>query len=295
VVRYDPDGSVDNSFGIAGSLIQVVTGHESTNAVSLQADGKIVTAGSTVLDAGSHSERTQFLLSRYTVNGDLDEHFGNSKDQVMAPVEDAVATGVAIQPDGKIVATGSSAAGAGLARYNTDGSLDPFFGDGGIALTTDDEPQAMALQTDGKIVTVGGSQELQRFRVTRYLGEASPTVQAGGPYASADGGPVTITGAVSDPDSPTVTHSWSVAPQSDVDAGAACMIADPAALSTTVSCTDDGAYTITFTAGDGVNPPTTQTAQFTVAQCHTRRHHHRPRRTDSTRHTGHGHRAIHRP
>jgi uncharacterized delta-60 repeat protein len=71
-----------------------------------------------------------------------------------------------VQPDGKIVAAGSSWPGLGphftLARYTTDGSLDPSFGDGGTVVTNligdeHDYASARALlqQPDGKLVAVG--------------------------------------------------------------------------------------------------------------------------------------------
>jgi uncharacterized delta-60 repeat protein len=73
--------------------------------------------------------------------------------------------GVAIQPDGKIVAVGVGTVGANppnvaLARYNRDGTLDPTF-DGSGKVVTDfgafDEAFAVAIQADGKIVTAGFS------------------------------------------------------------------------------------------------------------------------------------------
>ena len=46
----------------------------------------------------------------------------------------------------------------GLARYNTDGSLDPTFGDGGLVVTnidSHDQTQDIVVQPDGKIIVVG--------------------------------------------------------------------------------------------------------------------------------------------
>jgi uncharacterized delta-60 repeat protein len=49
------------------------------------------------------------------------------------------ASAVVLQPDGKIVAAGTTIANNSddfaLARYNTDGSLDASFGNGGIVAT----------------------------------------------------------------------------------------------------------------------------------------------------------------
>src|SRR5262249_1596967 len=65
--------------------------------------------------------------------------------------------------DGKIVAVGASGHGNGdfaVVRYDTDGSLDPGFGNGGIAFAdigVFDEPGAVALQPDGKIVVAGAT------------------------------------------------------------------------------------------------------------------------------------------
>ena len=73
----------------------------------------------------------------------------------------ARANGVALQTDGKIVAVGGSDGDFALARYNSNGSLDPSFsGDG--KQTTDlgggfnpDRATGVAIQADGKIVVVG--------------------------------------------------------------------------------------------------------------------------------------------
>lgn len=65
---------------------------------------------------------------------------------------------------------------AGLARYNTDGTLDTTFGSGGTVMT-DFTPKidfafAVAIQADGKIVTAGVSGlggAHPKFALARYL------------------------------------------------------------------------------------------------------------------------------
>jgi uncharacterized delta-60 repeat protein len=74
----------------------------------------------------------------------------------------ATANAITIQTDGRILVSGGAPTSSGfptaaVARYNTDGSLDPRFGSSGIAVTPNVSPfTAIALQTDGKIVAVGG-------------------------------------------------------------------------------------------------------------------------------------------
>ncbi len=93
---------------------------------------------------------------------------------------------------------------------------------------------------------------------------APPVVNAGGAYAGKEGTPIGIAGSVVDPDGPALTTSWTAAPQSGVDSGAACTFANPAATSTTVTCTDDGVYKLTLSAGDGVNATVSAATTLTL-------------------------------
>jgi hypothetical protein len=94
---------------------------------------------------------------------------------------------------------------------------------------------------------------------------APPTVNAGGPYSGNEGNPIALGGTANDPDGPSLTTTWTYAPVSGVDSGATCAFANAGAPSTTVTCTDDGSYTLTLTANDGINPAVTSTATLTVA------------------------------
>ncbi|MFJ8012859.1 calcium-binding protein [Streptomyces sp. NPDC096339] len=89
--------------------------------------------------------------------------------------------GVAVQPDGKIIAVGLTDTGGvgggvhnfAVARYNANGTPDSTFGTGG-RLTTDlrGDAQAVAVQPDGKIVVAGHSDD--DFAVARYNANGSP-------------------------------------------------------------------------------------------------------------------------
>ncbi|MCS7477632.1 hypothetical protein ACFFQW_46030 [Umezawaea endophytica] len=94
--------------------------------------------------------------------------------------------------------------------------------------------------------------------------DVAPTVSPGGPYTGLQDTAVPIQGSVVDPDGPTSTTAWSVVPGVGVDPAARCVFGNAAALSTTVSCDDDGVYALTLTATDGVTPPVAASTTLTL-------------------------------
>jgi hypothetical protein len=114
--------------------------------------------------------------------------------------------------------------------------------------------------TDG---TSNSNELTQRVQIGA-AGNAPPVVDAGPPASGAEGSAIPLTGSVSDPDN-TPTSSWSYAPFSGVDPGAGCSFADASSPATTITCTDDGVYTATLTADDGVNPPQQDSTTVTVS------------------------------
>jgi uncharacterized delta-60 repeat protein len=170
-------GDLDPTFGSGGKVTTDFGGSEVGWGVAVQRDRKVVVAGYE-LDFGPSDD---FVLARYTVNGDLDRSFdGDGKVATDFAAGRDGAFDVQIQGDGKIVAAGESRRGGvsaiALARYNRDGTLDSTFGEGGKVLTTYgpgsiDRAQAVLLQTDGKIVAGGltRSGASSSFALTRYL------------------------------------------------------------------------------------------------------------------------------
>jgi len=265
IVRYTSDGRLDASFGNGGIATPAVDSG-AANAVAVQDDGKIVAAGPSARATGPGFDIT---LARFNAQGSLDLTFGNNGTET-TDVGGGNALDVALQLDGKIVVAADIQNAFGVIRYTGDGSLDSSFGAGGMVTTAFGEASgaySVAVQPDGKIVAVGVG--LARgFVVARYFGEvhsdAPPTVGAGGPYSGVEGSPVPLNGSVTDPDSPGATHKWSVVPGANADAGSSCSFADPTDLSTNVKCTDDGTFTLTLTADDGVNPPVSDSTTLTA-------------------------------
>ena len=162
LVRYQSDGSLDDNFGTDG---KVLTEFGRATSVALQDDGKIVVAGS----AGG-----DLALARYTSSGALDGGFGGGDGKVTVDFGGTDSFwSVSIQEDDKIVVgghtTGSSTREFALARFGSDGTPDPTFGQDG-KLTVDfyeneDFCYDMAIQPDGRIVAVG--QSIWDFAITR--------------------------------------------------------------------------------------------------------------------------------
>jgi uncharacterized delta-60 repeat protein len=122
LVRYNPDGSLDPTFGAGGRVTTDFGGLDGANALAIQSDGKLVAAG-VGARAGSLLG-DEFALARYNPDGSLDPTFGTGGKvrtdfggSGLAGPDAAYA--VAIQPDGKIIAAGWGGAGRdfALARY----------------------------------------------------------------------------------------------------------------------------------------------------------------------------------
>ena len=169
LARFNSNGSLDTTFANQGVAI---TGFGDTStegrAVVLQPDGKIIVVG--MSGAGSYSELNDFALARYNPNGSLDSTFGNGgKLKTHFPGVDNTgsnATAVALQSDGKIVVGGAyknegTQRQFALARYNSSGSLDSTFGNGGLVTTSigagEAHAMAMVLLPGGRIVLAGYS------------------------------------------------------------------------------------------------------------------------------------------
>ncbi len=213
LARYNSDGSLDATFGTGGLVTTGFPGGgpDEANAAVLQPDGKIIAAGQARM--GGNNE---FALARYNSDGSLDPTFGTGGlvTTDLASGNNDFANAVVLQPDGKIIAAGQARVvnneSFGLARYNSDGSLDSTFGTGGIVITTIsggiDRANAVVLQPDGKIIAVGQARVggNNDFALLRYNSDGSldATFGTGGLVTTGfpGGGPDEANAAVLQPD-----------------------------------------------------------------------------------------------
>jgi uncharacterized delta-60 repeat protein len=184
VVRYNPNGSLDTSFGDGGIVTTIFPQGSYAFDLALQSDGKIIAAGTVFVDFNpGDSSNTDFALARYNPDGTLDTSFGSGgtvTSDFVGAEDDAFS--ILVQPDGKIIAVGSANSPVdyynfAAARYLANGTLDSAFGTGGKVQTdfgdhNFDRARSAALQSDGKIVAAGFaiSQNglVQNFAVARY-------------------------------------------------------------------------------------------------------------------------------
>ena len=197
LARYQTDGQLDPSFGSGGVVLTAVgTIGSAANALALQADGKLVVAGSTSVNLNSH---TDIAVLRYLPTSELDPLFGSGGIATTSLGDRDQVVDAFVQPDGRLIIVGSTYSQQDTARnqfavlrYLADGSLDPTFGVGGVVRTTFtagvstyDEPYRAALQPDGKIVVIGRSNTqgyYGAFLLARYRtdGSLDPTFGSGG-------------------------------------------------------------------------------------------------------------------
>jgi uncharacterized delta-60 repeat protein len=249
VARLDDGGLPDGTFGSAGAAF-LGGGVWQFEDVVQQPDGKLAIVGSAT---------TGVLVARYDGNGDLDPSFGTGGVTVSDFVPEFEAgNGLVLQPDGKVVITGTSSnTGTGafrVARYTAAGVLDPTFGVGGtttVDVTSgNDFGYQILRQADGKLVIGGAANSTNDIALAR-LGTgclSSPALgckQATRPRASAfkvKGGPrpnvkfkwakgeATTLGELGDPTTTTTYQlcAWDLSPTGsrtlalDAPAGGTC-------------------------------------------------------------------------
>ncbi|MEH2443788.1 putative Ig domain-containing protein, partial [Nostoc sp.] len=112
VLRYKSDGTLDSSFGSAGKVITNLGGTDIGYSVSVQADGKIIVAG---------SSSSNFALVRYKSDGTLDTDFNTTGIITTDIGTNSTDSAYALtQHDGTIIVAGVSANNFAVARYRVN-------------------------------------------------------------------------------------------------------------------------------------------------------------------------------
>ncbi|MBK6759585.1 MAG: T9SS type A sorting domain-containing protein [Ignavibacteria bacterium] len=164
VARYLPNGTLDPSFGLDGVTVTPIgTGNALAHSLAIQPNGAIVVCGVSTVDG-----REMMSLARYVAKtGQLDPSFGDG-GIVVTPVGSGWSSGrgVAIQPNGTIVAVGYAQVGSdahfAIVRYDRFGVPDPTFGEAGVVTTSfgpgTDIANAVYVINDDAILVVGTSE-----------------------------------------------------------------------------------------------------------------------------------------
>ena len=158
LARLTAQGVLDPAFGTGGAtLVDVGDLETGVRALAVQPDGKLLVAGTTDEQGAGGG-----FVARFTDAGAPDAGFSTDGIARLG-VPSAVASALALQPDGKVLVAGAADLAApdtdGLvARFRPGGVRDPGFGSDGVArrsLGTEDELTGVGVTSGGRIVAGG--------------------------------------------------------------------------------------------------------------------------------------------
>lgn len=160
LLRYNPDGTLDTTFGSSGKVVVELSAPSRNDLIydiALEPDGDIVAIGEYETDTAAR----RVLVARFEPSGNLDAGFGTGGVADTSSMGDSSGRGVALQDDGKIVITGSYLQdGVLAARFTSSGQLDDTFNADGWTYAdfgsfADDQGEDVAIDGAGNIVAVG--------------------------------------------------------------------------------------------------------------------------------------------
>jgi uncharacterized delta-60 repeat protein len=187
LVRFNPDGTFDKTFGHNGGITDVFgyTGYVAS-AIAFGPHDRIIVAGGAAGPAGPRSTPTDLALAELNDDGTPYLPFGFEGITLngVPNVSLNFGTSLAVEPNGDLVVAGATfnpqtfANGLGMARYKPDGSLDLTFGENGIVTTFFPSPKAffagVAVVRGGDIVVAATTPDPETgnydFGVAKYLG-----------------------------------------------------------------------------------------------------------------------------
>jgi uncharacterized delta-60 repeat protein len=152
IERFNPDGTVDNSFGDHGMIVSSAGVNEAYYAVTMPDANHFLVAGSSAGD---------FVLLRYDLAGNLDSSFGTGGRVVTNFGSDSdAARGIAVASSGLILVGGDSGGNFAFARYDAGGHLDQNYAQGGrqlfgVGSGTNNGLGGIVVQPTGEVVAVG--------------------------------------------------------------------------------------------------------------------------------------------
>lgn len=188
VVRYNLDGTPDTTFGqsVQGQRTGMIV--DNFDGFNVQAYGVTIDNNNKIIVVGSYQHTTnalsQFIVARYTTQGQSDATFGNQGKNITTMQEGAAAIATTVSQDnnnnlvvGGFIQDSTGVPYFALARYRGD-ELEPVFNNdnplvfpGALA----SESRDIALDSLGRIVSVGFTthQTSRRFALARLLRDGS--------------------------------------------------------------------------------------------------------------------------
>lgn len=172
---FSQAGNPDTTFGENGVVLKALTsGDNEADAMAVQPDGKILVGGLT--GTGNNLSMGIFRLNP---DGSTDTGFGEEGQQIISSAAGrSFIKGIAVQPDGKIIAAGyiwdGSQGDILVARLNSDGTPDSSFGDNGIKVADNggsEIAQALILRDNGKFVVAGDADD--KFMAVQFNPDGS--------------------------------------------------------------------------------------------------------------------------
>jgi len=153
IARYNPDGTLDTTFGSGGKITTFLGGGpQNYNSVLVEPDGNILVAGSYGFLTGPPDQWVyNFRIVRFSPNGSVVMTAGlPSTLPGGLQVND-----VALTTGNKIITVGIHFSNVYLLRFNTGGSLDSSFDSDGIVNFSAAEVSSVAAQTDDRVLVAG--------------------------------------------------------------------------------------------------------------------------------------------
>jgi len=159
-MRYHPNGTLDNSYGVNGKVIaDFFQANNYGITCAIQSDDKILIFGQSEV-----SPNLSATIVRFNTDGSIDETFGENGSVLISQGNyQCYGNSILLQPDGKIVVAGHAIFDQGedfyVARFLSDGTADNSFNTNGFVADVNSISSGaypcIALQPDGKIVLSG--------------------------------------------------------------------------------------------------------------------------------------------
>ena len=168
ISRYNPNGTLDTTFGNGGKITTFLGGGapQNYNSILVEPDGNILVAGDYGFLTGPPDQVLyNFRVARFSPSGSVLMTAGLPFNVTGS----LLVSDVALTTNNKILAVGINVTNVYLVRFNSNGSLDTSFAGDGIANFTAAQVSAVASQTDGKVLVagkIGNDWAVLRFNAT---------------------------------------------------------------------------------------------------------------------------------